>query len=171
MGKTRQSANLVSNGNITVDISNDRIGIGSTTPQYKLDVVGDINFTGSLNQNSSAFVASRWTSGTGNNIYRLNGNVGIGTTNPQGTLQIGTGVTISSGIVSATSFSATSNVSASSFSATSTISATSFSGSGTNLTGIVTSIVAGNNITISGSTGQVTVNSSGGADITSSLFS
>lgn len=32
-------------------------------------------------------------------------------------------------------------------------------GSGTNLTGIVTSIVAGTNITISGSTGQVTINS------------
>jgi len=38
-------------------------------------------------------------------------------------------------------------------------SATSFSGSGTNLTGIVTSIVAGTNITVSGSTGQVTINS------------
>ena len=35
-------------------------------------------------------------------------------------------------------------------------------GSGTNLTGIVTSIVAGTNITVSGSTGQVTINSSGG---------
>jgi hypothetical protein len=42
------------------------------------------------------------------------------------------------------------------------ITATSFSGSGTNLTGIVTSIVAGTNVTISGSTGQVTINASGG---------
>jgi len=40
--------------------------------------------------------------------------------------------------------------------------ALSFSGSGINLTGIVTSIVAGSNITISGSTGQVTINASGG---------
>jgi hypothetical protein len=38
---------------------------------------------------------------------------------------------------------------------------TSFSGSGTNLTGIVTSIIAGTNVTISGSTGQVTINASG----------
>ena len=38
------------------------------------------------------------------------------------------------------------------------ITATSFSGSGANLTGIVTSIVAGTGITISGSTGKVTVN-------------
>ena len=43
------------------------------------------------------------------------------------------------------------------------ITATSFYGSGINLTGIVTSIVAGSNITISGATGQVTINSSGGA--------
>jgi hypothetical protein len=35
-------------------------------------------------------------------------------------------------------------------------------GSGTNLTGIVTSIVAGTNVTISGSTGQVTINATGG---------
>ena len=39
------------------------------------------------------------------------------------------------------------------------VTATSFSGSGTALTGIVTSIVAGTNITVSGSTGQVTINS------------
>ena len=38
------------------------------------------------------------------------------------------------------------------------------SSSGTELTGIVTSIIAGNNITISGSTGEVTINSSGGGN-------
>jgi len=38
------------------------------------------------------------------------------------------------------------------------VTASSFNGSGTNLTGIVTSIIAGTNITISGSTGQVTIN-------------
>ena len=37
------------------------------------------------------------------------------------------------------------------------ITATSFSGSGTNLSGIVTSLVAGANISISGATGQVTI--------------
>ena len=45
------------------------------------------------------------------------------------------------------------------------VTATSFSGSGTNLTGIVTSIVAGTNITVSGSTGQVTINSSSSLSI------
>ena len=64
------------------------VGIGTTNPQYKLDVTGDINLTGTFRQNGSQFVASRWTSGTGDNIYRLNGNVGIGTTNPSSKLEV-----------------------------------------------------------------------------------
>lgn len=43
------------------------------------------------------------------------------------------------------------------------VTATSYNGSGTNLTGIITSIVAGNNITVSGSTGQVTINATASA--------
>ena len=43
-----------------------------------------------------------------------------------------------------------------------TVSATSFSGSGTNLTGIVKSIVAGTNVTISNSAGEVTINAAAG---------
>ena len=41
------------------------------------------------------------------------------------------------------------------------VTATSFSGSGTPLTGIVTSLVAGSNISLSGSTGQVTITATG----------
>ena len=41
-------------------------------------------------------------------------------------------------------------------------SATSYVGDGATLSGIVTSLVAGTNITLSGSTGQVTINSTGG---------
>jgi hypothetical protein len=88
MGKTRNSANLVSDNNISIDIVNDRVGIGTSNPQFKLDVSGDINLTGTLNQNGSQFVASRWTSGTGDDIYRLNGDVGIGTTNPSQKLHV-----------------------------------------------------------------------------------
>ena len=50
------------------------------------------------------------------------------------------------------------------------VTATSYTGSGVNLSGIVTSIVAGTNITISGSSGEVTINSSGGGGETISPF-
>lgn len=71
--------------------SSGSVGVGITNPAYKLDVLGDINFTGTFYQNGTQFVASRWTSGTGNDIYRLNGNVGIGTTNPGEKLDVRSG--------------------------------------------------------------------------------
>lgn len=46
--KSRLTGNLVSNGNLTPTLTPKRIGIGSTTPQYSLDVVGDINYSGIL---------------------------------------------------------------------------------------------------------------------------
>ena len=63
---------------ITTEIT-EFVGIGTINPQYKLDVSGDINLEGDLYQNGSIFVASRWNDGTGDNIFRLDGNVGIGT--------------------------------------------------------------------------------------------
>jgi hypothetical protein len=59
------------------------VGIGTTAPAYKLDVAGDINLTGTLRQNGTAFSAGgQWTT-SGTNIYNNNsGNVGIGTTSP-----------------------------------------------------------------------------------------
>ena len=50
------------------------------------------------------------------------------------------------------------------------VTATSFVGNGVSLTGIVTSIVAGSNVTISGSTGRVTINASGGGGGTGGKF-
>ena len=44
--KTRNTSNLVSDNNIFVDISNDRVGIGSTQPTAKLDVDGGLNVSG-----------------------------------------------------------------------------------------------------------------------------
>jgi len=44
--KTRYTANLVSDNNLFVDITNDRVGIGSTQPTAKLDVDGTLNVAG-----------------------------------------------------------------------------------------------------------------------------
>jgi hypothetical protein len=91
-------------GLLYLDSANNRIGVATVTPQFTLDVNGDINLTGTFYQNSSPFVASRWTAGTGNDIYRLNGNVGIGTTNPTSKLHI-IGDVLVGGIITATTFS------------------------------------------------------------------
>ena len=60
-------------------LSTPFVGIGTNNPGYKLDVNGDINLTGSLLQNGLSFTGSRFTVGTGSSIYKLEGNVGIGT--------------------------------------------------------------------------------------------
>ena len=48
MDKTRQSANLVSENNIFSDITNNSVGIGTTTPTEKLQVIGNTNISGIL---------------------------------------------------------------------------------------------------------------------------
>ena len=60
-------------------LSTPFVGIGTTNPGFKLDVNGDINLTGTFRQSGSVFEGSRFTVGTGSSIYRLQGNVGIGT--------------------------------------------------------------------------------------------
>jgi hypothetical protein len=46
--RTRDTANLVSANNLYVDISTDKVGIGTTTPTSKLTVVGDVLVSGIL---------------------------------------------------------------------------------------------------------------------------
>jgi hypothetical protein len=82
----------------------------------------------------------------------------------------------SSGIATNAGYATTSGISTVSQGLTGTpnitvgiVTASSYNGSGVNLTGIVTSIVAGTGITISGSTGQVTVNATGGGAFTLTL--
>jgi hypothetical protein len=73
--------------NFVYDKATGYVGVGTDNPQYQLDVDGDINFTGIFYENGSPFVASRWTAGSGTDIYRLS-NVGIGTTAPTEDLDI-----------------------------------------------------------------------------------
>jgi len=64
------------------------VGIGTTSPQYKLDVLGDTRIQGNLEASSYTLdgnplvdaTIEYWKFGTGgDDIYRLQGNVGIGT--------------------------------------------------------------------------------------------
>jgi hypothetical protein len=57
----------------SVDTSNGRVGIGSTTPQYPLDVVGDIRGTGVLRIDGSI----RIQTGTNNGLNFLDSGAGI----------------------------------------------------------------------------------------------
>jgi len=71
------------------------VGIGTTKPNYELDVVGNINFTDNLYQNGSLFPGggSLWTE-NGSDIYFNAGNVGIGTTSPSAKLEVAGDVTV-----------------------------------------------------------------------------
>lgn len=69
---------------------NGNVGIGIMGAGYKLDVNGDINIpVGSQYKIGSVDQAfDKWSAGSGNDIYRLNGNVGIGKIIPTGILDI-----------------------------------------------------------------------------------
>ena len=81
------------NGTIGMTLNSGNLGIGTSSPSYKLDVSGDINFTGTLRQNGSAFSggSSQWTTVNTNEIHYSSGNVGIGTNNPAGILHLSSG--------------------------------------------------------------------------------
>lgn len=90
-------------GNIVTTMNSTGLGIGTTTPAYKLDVVGDINYTGILRQNGVAYIGSQW-SNSGANVFITGSNVGIGTTAPAFNLDV-TGTIRSTGALTAASFS------------------------------------------------------------------
>ena len=93
-GSIRSGSILTGSSNTIGNIftTGGNVGINSTAPAFALDIGGSLNFTGSLYQNgTAAYIGSQWTGTTGNTLYYgSSGNVfvGIGTTNPQYTLDI-----------------------------------------------------------------------------------
>ena len=78
------SNNLVVNtDDLVVDTTTSNVGVGVSSPAYKLDVDGDINITSGSNLRigCSVPIYSRWTA-NGPDIYRSS-KVGIANTNPQ----------------------------------------------------------------------------------------
>ena len=120
--------------------------------------------------------------GLGTDAWLFNYAVGIGSTQVPNDVRLAAGgmqvtdTTISTPNLNVTGITTTNNLYVSGIStlgtvqiSTGIIAATTgvvtYYGSGINLTGIVTSIVAGTNITVSDSTGKVTINAAGGVDL------
>lgn len=93
MGNARISGNLnVDNGLLWTDPINNRIGINNTNPQQVLDVKGSANISDNIIINGNANISGNLGI-VGNiigrsNLIILNGNIGIGTDNPQQFLTI-----------------------------------------------------------------------------------
>lgn len=141
------------------DVSNDNtanhggIAIASTegTPLTQLFIAG-------IETNPATYKKIMWFkagtfAGLGTDAWLTNYAVGIGST------QVPNNVRLAAGAVQ---FSERDLIAVRDINSSGVVTATTFTGSGTNLTGIVTSIVAGTGVTISSSTGAVTINSSGG---------
>ena len=82
---------------MVIDDATGNVGVGTTSPGYKLDVSGDINFTGSIYQNGSPFGdSSLWTdqgtyisaNNAPNVVVEDIGYVGIGVSNPGHNLHV-----------------------------------------------------------------------------------
>jgi len=142
-------------GGITVSGSTGRVTINGTA-QVNSDWTSTVGVASILNKPT---IVNQIIAGSGVTISPSNG-IGIvtitGAQNLNSVLGYGntSSLGMSVGVVTTTKL-----VSSDGGTFSGVVTATSYSGSGTNLTGIVTSIVAGAGVTISGSTGQVTISS------------
>lgn len=98
---------------LTILISNGNVGVGTTNPSAKLDVSGQVKITGGtpglgkvLTSDATGLAtwqtpaagggSTLWTE-SGSDLYRTDGNIGIGTTNPSAKLDVAGQVKITGG--------------------------------------------------------------------------
>ena len=75
--------------NRAIVLNSGNVGVGTNSPTAKLDVDGDINFTGDLYQGGTLFENGKFKDGTtATDAVYTNGKVGIGTTSPSSTLHV-----------------------------------------------------------------------------------
>jgi hypothetical protein len=63
------------------------VGIGKSNPAFALDIVGDLNFTGTLRQGGTPYIGSQWSNNS-TNVFLMGSNVGIRTSNPSYPLHV-----------------------------------------------------------------------------------
>jgi len=80
---------------LKIDSVNNRVGIATTTPNYTLDVTGNVNFTGNLTQGGNPFGGGAFLT-DGTKAYYTNGPVGISNVEAltTQTLQVGANVAV-----------------------------------------------------------------------------
>ena len=79
----------VDTNTLHVDSITSNVGVGKTDPGYKLDVAGDINFSGAFYQGGSPFISTPWTiEETPDALSYTSGNIGIGAANPDSKLYV-----------------------------------------------------------------------------------
>ena len=69
-------------------IVGEKVGIATTAPSYALDVVGDINFTGTFYKNNNIYSGSEIWGTNGTSVFYTQGNIGFGTTTPSYQLDV-----------------------------------------------------------------------------------
>jgi hypothetical protein len=115
-GQTYLSSQWLTGTGGNLSYTNGNVGIGTTSPQFNLHVIGssyisegittgNINFTGNLYQNGQTYISSQWLSGTGGSLSYTNGNVGIGTTDPSVALAVNGSAIISTSVSSGAIYS------------------------------------------------------------------
>lgn len=73
----------------SITVTSNAVGILKSSPAYPLDVIGDINLTGTFRKNGAPYIGSQWSNNNSNVFLADSSNVGIGTSNPYERLIVG----------------------------------------------------------------------------------